>query len=354
MPRAQRRVRRPQGAPDRDQQATHRAALHHGAVYRPHRVQSSQDRVAQPAAAPERPAPSTANDQPSPSGATTDELWSSLDPGWSTSTPPPATDAGAPVPDHRPEPGPREADARAAEQSPASEPEDRRLYTHLSVDPGDHMVTEDGTSLWAPREPDEQPRRNGHQPPRNGHSSRDHGHPAVALDFVRDDNGQAMIGTLAALRHVDDVEAGTFAVRFACDFLSWDEDDQQRRSHVLRDYLAGGHSSTLGWNGLGRQRADAPTYGRMERRSATTVIVEVWVRITPYTRAGPDAPEPDTAHQRADDLGMPLSSAPAPHATGWVAGAAYWLSMAVPVTRDHRDPGGRLVVNPSLIPTATP
>lgn len=354
MPRAQRRVRRPQGAPDRDQQATHRAALHHGAVYRPHRVQSPQDGTAQPAAPPERPTPSPANDQPSPvAGATAADPWSSLDAGRPTDTSPPATEAGAPVSD-RLEPSPREGDAYAAEQPPASRSEDRRLYTHLSVDPGDHMVTEDGTSVWAPREPDEQPRRNGHQQPRNGHSSRDQGPPAVALDFVRDDSGQAMIGTLAALRHVDDVEAGTFAVRFACDFLSWDEDDQQRRSLVLRDYLAGGHSSTLGWNGLGRQRADAPTYGRMERRSATTVIVEVWVRITPYTRAGPGAPGPDTAHQRDDDLGMPLSSAPAPHATGWVAGAAYWLSMAVPVTRDHRDPGGRLVVNPSLIPTATP
>lgn len=211
--------------------------------------------------------------------------------------------------------------------------------------------------MWTPQETPEPRPRNEHNPAREDRH-RDHESDSAseaALDFVRDDSGRSMFGTLAGLRHVDDVEAGTFAVRFACDFLSWQEDDPQRRSHVLRSYLATGHSSTLGWNGRGRQRADAPTYGRMERRSATTVIVEVWVRITPYHRdddphASDLGPPPDTT----DDLGMPPSSAPAPHTAGWTAGAAYWLSMAVPVTRDHRDPGGRLVVNPSLNPTATP
>ncbi|WP_226361001.1 hypothetical protein [Pseudonocardia sp. ICBG1142] len=217
------------------------------------------------------------------------------------------------------------------------------------MDTGEQIVTDDGASVWAPTAPADAERtahRNGHRSGRNGH----HG-PSTSLDFVRDDNGAAMIGSLAAHRHVADVEAGTFAVRFACDFLSWDEDTPGRRSNVLRTYLAAGHASTLGWNGAGRQRADAPVYGRMERRSPTTVLVEVWVRITPYHRADDSTP---TETDRWPDPDMPPSSAPAPHADGWTAGAAYWLSMAVPVTRDNRDPGGRLVVNPSLIPTATP
>lgn len=347
MPKiSRRRARRPQGAPDYDQQAIHSAALHHGSVYRPHRGPGGSSH---PAGAARRPSgasqaqATTAAQAPGPARRPHplpfDEAGNSLD--------------EQPLQEHRPSPANTAANAPGppTTDSPATTTREpvKPLYTHLSVDPGTEILTEDGPELWAPTE--------DHSTPRNGRAPRDEKEqarvtPSSAIDFIRDDTGQAMIGTLAGLREVDDVEAGTFAVRFACDFLSWDQDETQRRSHVLRTYLAAGHSSTLGWNGAGRQRADAPTYGRMERRSPTTVIVEVWVRITPYDRTSQDSSA--RAPASWSDNGMPPSSAPAPHAAGWAAGAAYWLSMAVPVTRDHTDPGGRLVVNPSLIPTATP
>lgn len=335
MPRtSRRRVLRPQGAPDRDQQATHRAALHYGSVYRPLPPSDKPAGQSPRPTSSDRPISAVPRSQPEHRAFYSEDAGTAPTPAQE-----PSDSAAGPEP-ARPDPG----------TAGSGEEPSQSFRTYLSVDGGEEILTEDGSAVWAPSQ-HAQPPHAGARP----ESSGDHRNtePTVsALDFIRDDTGQAMIGTLAGLRPVDDIEAGTFALRFACDFLSWDEDAPEHRSQVLRSYLASGHSSTLGWNGTGRQRADAPAYGRMERRSPTTVIVEVWVRITTYERSN-QARSAGTSRPWRDN-GMPPSSAPAPHAPGWTATTAYWLSMAVPVTRDQRDPGGRLVVNPSLIPTATP
>ncbi len=156
---------------------------------------------------------------------------------------------------------------------------------------------------------------------------------------------------------VSDVEAASFAGRFACDFQSFDEDAPWRRSEVLREVLADAQASTWGWSGAGRQRADAPLPGRLYRRSDTVVFVEVVVRATPYARAGAasesDYPENAAEHgglvEPAGTVGR--SCAPPESDVSWTAGEPRWVRMTVPVTRAPAD--GRLVVDPGLLAGST-
>ncbi|OLM28984.1 hypothetical protein Ae717Ps2_5908c [Pseudonocardia sp. Ae717_Ps2] len=153
---------------------------------------------------------------------------------------------------------------------------------------------------------------------------------------------------------VSDVEAAAFAGRFACDFQSFDQDAPWRRTEVLREVLADAQASTWGWSGSGRQRADSPLPGRIYRRSATVVFVEVVVRVTSYVRAGAVAgadghPENDGERgEVVEPAGMIGRSCAPPEAdSAWAAAQAWWVRMTVPVTRAGED--GRLVVDPGLL-----
>ena len=153
---------------------------------------------------------------------------------------------------------------------------------------------------------------------------------------------------------VSDVEASSFAGRFACDFQSFDQDAPWRRAEVLREVLADPQACTWGWSGVGRQRADSPLPGRIYRRSDTVVFVEVVVRVTSYVRAGAVAgadghPENDGERgEWGEPAGMIGRSCAPPEAdSAWAAAQAWWVRMTVPVTRAGED--GRLVVDPGLL-----
>jgi len=138
----------------------------------------------------------------------------------------------------------------------------------------------------------------------------------------------------------DPQEAGALAGAFATDYLSWDEDDPGRRGRVLADHLAAptANPALLGWDGVGRQRAEFALPGAVRPDGDDRVLVDVRVRVTPYRSVGDRAleepgPEPDVP-------GVP-ATAPAPVERGWHGCASYWVRLIVPVVRED----GRLVVD---------
>ena len=138
----------------------------------------------------------------------------------------------------------------------------------------------------------------------------------------------------------DPREAAALAGAFAADYLSWDEDDPGRRGRVLADHLAApaGDPGLLGWDGIGRQRAEFALPGAVRPDGDDRVLVDVRVRVTPYRAVGdrtPDEPGPDP-----DVPGVP-AAAPAPTGRGWHGCASYWVRLIVPVVREE----GRLVVD---------
>ncbi len=141
----------------------------------------------------------------------------------------------------------------------------------------------------------------------------------------------------------DPAESAALAGAFAADYLSWNEDDPQRRGRVLVDYLAspGTDPTHLGWAGSGRQRAEFALPGRVRSDGDGRTLVDVRVRVTPYRRtaAAPVAATPEWA-EAPDTAGIP-AVAPAPHARGWEALGSYWIRLSVPVVRC----GGRLAVD---------
>lgn len=156
--------------------------------------------------------------------------------------------------------------------------------------------------------------------------------------------------SVRSLEPISDLEAASFAGRFATDFQSFDEDDPSRRAEVLRPLLADPQACTWGWSGAGRQRADSPLPGRIYRPSDTVVFVEVIVRVTTYARACPlpEAPRPaGSVEVELSGLVGP-SCAPPEVDPVWAAVGASWVRMTVPITRDD---DGRLVVDPHLRPT---
>ncbi|GAA4695069.1 hypothetical protein GCM10023215_35950 [Pseudonocardia yuanmonensis] len=133
-------------------------------------------------------------------------------------------------------------------------------------------------------------------------------------------------------------EAAALAAAFAADYLSWDEDDPDRRAAVLGDYLADRRPVRLGWSGHGRQRADFALPGLVRPDGEGRVLVDVRVRVTPYRRvpggrAGP-GDDPD------DGPAVP-AAAPAPAARGWRGLPGRWVRIGVAV----RVEGDRLVVD---------
>jgi hypothetical protein len=138
----------------------------------------------------------------------------------------------------------------------------------------------------------------------------------------------------------DPAEAAALAGAFAADYLSWDQDDPDRRGHVLAEYLAltGPTPSRLGWSGQGRQRAEMVLPGLVRPDGEGRVLVDVRVRVTPYRRVGGTAERP--AEAPSEVLGSP-AAAPPPTARGWRGLPSYWIRISVPIARD----GDRLVVD---------
>jgi hypothetical protein len=139
----------------------------------------------------------------------------------------------------------------------------------------------------------------------------------------------------------DPREAAALAGAFAADYLSWDEDDPGRRGRVLSEHVAGppDDPALLGWDGVGRQRADFALPGAVRRDGDDRVLVDVRVRITPYRPVG-DRATPGEPGSEPEVPGGP-AAAPAPCAEGWRSCASYWVRLIVPVVRED----GRLMVD---------
>ncbi|MCE0767466.1 hypothetical protein LWC35_31900 [Pseudonocardia kujensis] len=133
-------------------------------------------------------------------------------------------------------------------------------------------------------------------------------------------------------------EAAALAAAFAADYLSWDEDDPDRRARVLGDYLADRGPVRLGWSGNGRQRADFALPGLVRPDGEGRVLVDVRVRVTPYRRVPGGRPGPG---DDLDDGPAVPAAAPAPAARGWRGLAGRWVRLGVAV----RVEGDRLVVD---------
>ena len=138
-------------------------------------------------------------------------------------------------------------------------------------------------------------------------------------------------------------EAAALAGAFAVDYLSWDQDDPERRGRVLLDYLPapGSDPTRLGWSGRGRQRAEIALPGQVRPDGDGRVLVDVRVRVTPYRQVGDHATEPAAAPEREPDIAGVPAVAPAPTGRGWRSLASYWIRISVPVVSD----GGRLMVD---------
>lgn len=145
--------------------------------------------------------------------------------------------------------------------------------------------------------------------------------------------------TEAARPRPDPAEAASLAAAFAADYLSWDEDDPDRRAAVLGEYLAERHPAQLGWSGRGRQRADFALPGAVRPDGPDRLLVNVRVRVTPYRAVAERRPAPDPLD---DVAGVGRSAAaPAPTARGWRSMAAQWIQLSVAIAVD----GDRLVVD---------
>lgn len=138
----------------------------------------------------------------------------------------------------------------------------------------------------------------------------------------------------------DRAEAAALAAAFAADYLSWDEDDPDRRGRVLVTYLAapGRHPAQLGWTGTGRQRAEFALPGRTRPDGDGRLLVDVRVRVTPYRAVGEHGPAVE--HGGPAVAGIP-AAAPAPTGRGWRSLASVWVRLSVPVLHD----GHRIVVD---------
>lgn len=153
---------------------------------------------------------------------------------------------------------------------------------------------------------------------------------------------------LAAWEPVTVSEACGFAVRFAADYLSWDELEPARRTAALRTYLADPGMTALGWSGRGRQRADLVTAGRtVVLADGRVVVVEVTARIVGYHRVevAPAQVWRPPIGEATPPLAFAPAAAPPPTVAGWEPGAGWWVRIAPPVRRDH---DGRLVIDLGL------
>ena len=247
----------------------------------------------------------------------------------------------------------------ATAEVPPTSIADPALYTHTVADRAAE-VPDHGPAVGADTALAEKPELAAPQVPltvelpgprRTSRGSVEQGHrPRPDSTIVRAAaRRESFARSVRSLEPISDLEAASFAGRFASDFQSFDEDNPSRRAEVLRSLLADPQACTWGWSGAGRQRADSPLPGRIFRSSDTVVFVEVVVRATTYARAcSPPEPAPPPDPAEVEPAGVLGPSCAPPEADpGWVAVAAHWLRMTVPITRDPDD--GRLVVDPHLV-----
>ncbi|WP_232668620.1 hypothetical protein [Pseudonocardia sp. TRM90224] len=148
---------------------------------------------------------------------------------------------------------------------------------------------------------------------------------------------------------VSDADAAALASAFAADMMSWSEDDPQRRAAVLARYRPDLTLGTLGWNGVGRQRAEIVIVGSCRRTTDANVAVDLRIRVVPYRRIAAFRPAPPPTHTVVCPGAIP-AAAPPPTALGWEALDSEWVRLSVPVTR-NRD--GHIAIDFSASPSAT-
>lgn len=126
-------------------------------------------------------------------------------------------------------------------------------------------------------------------------------------------------------------EASAAAAAFACDYLSWDQDDPVRRGTALAGHAGPGYDeralAMCGWSGRGRQRADLALPGRIQMIGHERVVVHVRVRVTSYVACATGA---DPVPRRSAEQPFP-SSAPAVCAPGWRSTGSSWYELLVPL-----------------------
>jgi hypothetical protein len=154
--------------------------------------------------------------------------------------------------------------------------------------------------------------------------------------------------SLASWEPVSVGEACGLAVRFAADYLSWDELEPTRRPAALRTYLADPGMAGVGWSGRGRQRADLVTAGRtVVLGEGRAVVVEVTARVVGYHRVevDPERVWRPPVGEVTPPLAFAPASAPPPTVAGWEPDAGWWVRIAPPVSRDA---DGRLLIDLAL------
>jgi hypothetical protein len=206
------------------------------------------------------------------------------------------------------------------------------------------------TGLWVPSPTQDREPREDLRFKRSRRFKRRRSAGAVSHDHSSQVSAVSVERPLASYEPISLGEASGFAARFAADYLSWDEEEPERRAAALSQYLADPHAAVLGWSGSGRQRADLVIPGRTVRYQGA-VVVEITARVVLYQRTGADGE--NTWDQALGDDWPPMgestpplattpSSAPAPTSSGWTPGAAWWVPLAPPVRRHH---DGRLVID---------
>ncbi len=101
-------------------------------------------------------------------------------------------------------------------------------------------------------------------------------------------------------------EARAVATRYAVSYLNWDEGNPDARPAQISLDLAAGLDARAGWNGRGKQTANAAYPGEVKVDSGgVTAVVDVRVQVRPYLKQG----------------------------RGWAGQAYSWQRVAVPVAR---------------------
>jgi hypothetical protein len=145
-------------------------------------------------------------------------------------------------------------------------------------------------------------------------------------------------------------QAAQLAVRYAFDYLSWDERAPSRRERALGHYLTSLEQCVGGWDGHGRQRVTfaVPGASHPDTDDPDVVWVDVQVLITAYEPTS-GALRPVDPLVRDTAPGTPPrrpSCAPAaPEGAGWRALDSEWIGIEVAV---RRLPDFRLVIDPAL------
>lgn len=137
--------------------------------------------------------------------------------------------------------------------------------------------------------------------------------------WIRPDNAPSTVVSGQSGYPTD--EARAIATRYAVSYLNWDEANPDARPSQLSIDLAAGLDARSGWNGRGKQTANAAYAGEVKVDPGGVVaVVDVRVQVRPFTLSG----------------------------RTWVGGAYSWRRVSVPVART----ASRVVVTgaPTFVP----